>query len=83
MFIVVYIVYCLIVGYLNNIWQFDLSNGTWRHLFGNISTDAEPVYDIGSAYPGGMADHAMVYAMHGVFYVYGGYNGSRILIKLY
>eukprot|EP01130_Rhizamoeba_saxonica_P015333 TRINITY_DN684_c0_g1_i2.p1 TRINITY_DN684_c0_g1~~TRINITY_DN684_c0_g1_i2.p1 ORF type:complete len:417 (-),score=82.98 TRINITY_DN684_c0_g1_i2:743-1993(-) len=62
-------------GYMSDVWQYNLTSNTWKHIIGPKTTDAEPDYTPGNGTPGGILNFGMVGNTTG-FFIFGGNNGD-------
>lgn len=59
-----------LIGWLNDMWKYDLVSGSWMHMSGNQTTNTRSYF---SVYPGGVQNHEIV--MDGTdsyIYLFGG-----------
>lgn len=66
------------LGYLNDLWKYNISSGTFEFLSGSQSIDTVASY--GAALPGGMFEHGLVLdSTESYIYLFGGkgYNPSK------
>lgn len=74
-----------VLAYSNNLWRFDLNNGTWSHMFGDKIGYSHADYTV--PYPGSSYKPTMAIDSTDIYiYVFGGYGftdnsrGFRILV---
>lgn len=64
----------LILGIMNDMWMYDISDNTWTHQSGSMKLSTPADYDV--PFPGGMYDHSMSY-FDDHLYVFGGYGQTE------
>lgn len=71
----------VIVGQLNDMWEFDIMSDSWDHLGGSESIDVSTNWY--TPQPGGIEDHAMAIDSDGYIYVFGGYDSGIVIDYMY
>lgn len=75
--------YLLIIGYLNDLWRYDIANNYWDHITGDKSYSRLTPYTL--THPGGISSFDMT-IIDEYIYAYGGYGmgvSSSGIYKLY
>lgn len=71
----IYLVYIDSLGYLNDLWLYDLTGNIWEYISGNqsITTMVDFIYP----YPGGLSYHTMsIDSTNRYLYIFGGQNAA-------